>query len=171
VNEPPNAVNDQVLPTHTPLIVPFQSRCKGVGGWLLLFCLGLTVFSPLLTLGSLAVSYSDVSQYFEQIPGLLHLTVIDTLLSVGLMGFSIYAGVGLWSIRPGAVRSAKRYLLCCLWYQAVAAVLPFMAGLPSAASEAMIPEVVKQTVRGVIHVAVWYSYLCKSQRVKATYES
>lgn len=144
---------------------------KGVGGWLLLFCLGLIVFTPVITVGSLAASYGESSQYFDRFPGLLMITVVDTLLSVGLMGFSIYAGVGLWSIRPGAVQTAKRYLLCSLGCHAIAAVLPFMAGLPSAAYEAINAEVVKQTVRGVLYFAIWYSYLGKSQRVKATYES
>jgi hypothetical protein len=146
-----------------------NSALKGVSGWLLLFCLGLTVFSPLLTLFSLVAAYSDAP--FHRFPGLLTVTVIDTLLSVGLMAFSVYAGVGLWRIRPGAVQTAKRYLLCFLGYQVIAAVLPFTAGLPSSANEAITAEVVKNVVRGVFYVAIWYSYLNGSKRVKATYES
>jgi hypothetical protein len=45
-----------------------------------------------------------------------------------------------------------------------------MAGLPSAANEAMIAQVVKDAFRGIIYFAIWYSYLNKSQRVRATYE-
>jgi hypothetical protein len=168
MNDIPDAANQQ--PAPPPLTsTPAEPRYKGVGGWLLLFCLGLTVFSPLLTIGSLAASYSDSSQYFDQFPGLLVVTVIDTLLSVGLMAFSIYAGTGLWRIRPGAVQMAKRYLLCFLGYHVVAAILPFMAGLPSEANEAMIAQIAKDTFRGVIFVAIWYSYLNKSKRVSATY--
>ena len=137
----------------------------------MLFCLGLTVLGPLFTLYSLATGYSQSSPYFDQFPGLRVMTVIDTLLSVGLMAFSIYAGVGLWSIRPGAVQLAKRYLLCLLAYVAVSAILPFTAGLPSQSNDAMIEEVVKNTVRSVVYFAVWYSYLNKSKRVRATYAS
>jgi hypothetical protein len=129
------------------------------------------VINPLITLVTLAASYSEVSQYFDTFFGLLITTVIDTFLSVGLMAFSIYAGVGLWRIRPGAVQTAKKYLLWLLAYLAIAAVLPFMAGLPSAANDAMIAEVAKGTFRGVIYFAIWYSYLNKSQRVRGTYES
>ena len=143
---------------------------RGVGGWLLLLCLSLTVFSPLLTLGSLAVGFAESSKYFAQFHGLLVINVVDTLLSVSLMAFSIYAGVRLWGIRPGAVRMAKIFLLCFLAYLAVAAVLPFMAGLPSAANAAMIGVVAINTFRGVIYFAIWYSYLNTSKRVRATYQ-
>ena len=165
----PDAANQQ--PAPPPLTsAPAEPRYKGVGGWLLLFCLGLTVFSPLITLGSLVFAFGESSQYFAQFPGLLVITVVDTLLSVSLMAFSIYAGVRLWGIRPGAVRMAKIYLLCFLAYLAVSAVLPFMAGLPSVANAVMIGEVAKSTFRGAIYFAIWYSYLNKSQRVRATYQ-
>src|SRR5262249_20060246 len=86
---------------------PAEPRYKGVRGWLLLLCLGLTVFTPLFTIGSLATGFSESSKYFDQFPGLLIITVTDTILSLGMMVFSIYAGTGLWSIRPGAVQTAK----------------------------------------------------------------
>jgi hypothetical protein len=148
-----------------------EPQYKGVGGWLLLLCLGLTVFTPLLTMGSLATGVRESLSYFDRFPGLLVITVIDTILTLGLVAFSIYVGVGLWSIRPGAVQMAKRYLLCFLGYQAIAAILPFTAGLPSAATWAMIRAVAIDALRGVIYFAVWYSYLNESKRVRATYHS
>jgi len=74
-------------------------------------------------------------------------------------------------VQPGAVRTAKRYLLWFLAYQGIAIVLPFMAGLPSSADEAMIAQSVKDAFRGFIYVIIWYSYLNKSKRVRATYLS
>jgi uncharacterized protein DUF2569 len=138
---------------------------------LLFFCLGLTVITPVLTIGYLAVSLRDSSEYFDEFPGLLLITVIDTILSVGLVAFSIYTGIGLWRIRPGAVQLAKRYLLTFLLYHVVAAILPFMAGLPSESYEAMIGPIAKDMFRAVVYVAIWYSYLNKSKRVSATYDS
>ena len=164
-----NEISDVANQQPTPPPVPAELRYKGVGGWLLLLCLGLTVFGPLITLGSLVAAYGESSKYFDQFPGLLVITVIDTFLSLGLMAFSVYAGIGLWSVRPGAVQMAKRYLLCYMGYLAIAAVLPFMAGLPSAANEAMSAEVAKDTFRGIIYFAIWHSYLNKSKRVRDTY--
>jgi hypothetical protein len=169
MNEIPDAADQQA--TAPALTSDPEPRYKGVGGWLLLLCLGLTVFGPVVTIYSLASGYTESSQYFDQFPGLKIITVVDSLLSLGLMAFSIYAGAGLWSIRPGAVQMAKRYLLCFLGYHAIAAILPFLAGLPAAANEAMIVEVVKNTLRGVLYFAVWYSYLNKSKRVASTYAS
>jgi len=169
MNDLPDAANQQ--PAPPPLtFAPAEPRYKGVGGWLLLFCLGLTVFNPLMTLGTLAAQYIEVSKYFDRFPGLLVITVIDSLLCVGLMAFGVYVGTGLWSIRPGAVQMAKRYLLWSLGYLAVGGgILPFMAGLPSAANEAMIVQFAKSMFRGIITFAIWYSYLNKSKRVSATY--
>jgi hypothetical protein len=168
MNDIPDAANQQ--PATPPLTAaPAESRYKGVGGWLLLFCLVLTVFSPLITLGSLAAGYGESSKYFHQFPGLLVITVIDTFLSVGLVAFSVYAGIGLWTIRPGAVQMARRYLFFFLGYLAISAILPFMAGLPSSVHEAMFAQVARDTFRGVIFFAIWYSYLNKSKRVSATY--
>ena len=148
-----------------------EPRSEGVGGWLLLFCLALTVFNPIITLVNFASGFPENVEYFDQFPGLLVITAIDVLLSLGLMGFSVYAGTGLWSIRPGAVQMAKRFLLCSLAYLAVASILPFMAGLPSAANEVMAVVVFKDVFRGIAYFAIWYSYLNKSKRVRATYQS
>jgi hypothetical protein len=148
-----------------------QPRYKGVAGWLRFFCIVLTVITPLLSLLLLAKSYNDTCKYFDRFPRLAVIMGIDSLLSLSLMGYSIYAGVGLWRIRPGAVRTAKRYLVSYLVYLVIAAVLPFTAGLPSAANTAMLGVIFKGFVRGGIFFGIWYSYLGTSQRVKATYQS
>jgi hypothetical protein len=69
-----------------------------LSGWLLLFCLSLTVFSPLMTVGSLGAGHRESSQYFAQFPGLRVITVIDMFLGLGIVAFSIYAGAGLCRI-------------------------------------------------------------------------
>ena len=171
MNRSPNTPSDNISPPALPPAPSVQPRLKGVRGWLLFFCLGLTVLNPLITLGLLAASYSESSKYFNRFPSLLAITVIETLLGVAMAAFSIYAGVGLWSVRPRAVQMAKRYLLCFLGYHAIAAVLPFMPGLPSAANEAMIAQVLQSITRVLLYFAIWNSYLNKSERVKATYES
>lgn len=170
MNDKPGTADQQPAPP-TSTSPAEEPRYRGVGGWLLLFCIGLIVLTPLITLSRLVASYGEAAPYLHQFPGLMVVTVIDTLLCIGLMAFSIYAGTALWRIRPGAVRTAKRYLLCFLGYQAVAAILPFMAGLPPEANGAMIEPIVTNAFRGVLFVAIWHSYLNKSKRVSATYHS
>ncbi len=142
---------------------------QGVGGWLLLFCLGLIVFFPLFTLNNLVSSHRTALSLASRYPGLLVVTLVDGALSLAMVAFSIYAGVSLWRIRPGAVRTAEIYLLCYLCYQGIAAVLPYLAGLPSLANRTMSAETAMQAVRALGYVGIWTLYLRKSERVRATY--
>ena len=160
------------LPQLAGLFVPLTqmpSRYQGVKGWLLLFCISLTIFNPLATAISLSTGYNDIQPHIARFPGLWTVLVVDACLSVALMAFSIYAGAVLWGVRPNAVRTAKRWLLWLLGYMVVSAILPFTAGLPPEANEAMIPGTAVGSVRILIYFAIWYSYLNKSKRVKATY--
>jgi len=148
-----------------------KPQYKGVGGWLLFLCLALTVFGPLSTLGVVTISFNQVSSFFDLYPGLMVITAIDAVLSLILSAFSIYAGIGLWRVRSGAVQMAKRYLLCVAGYLVVAAILPFMSGVPSAGDNAMIMGALTGTCRGLLFIVIWYSYLNKSKRVRNTYSS
>ncbi|MCH7986957.1 MAG: DUF2569 family protein [Acidobacteria bacterium] len=58
-----------------------------------------------------------------------------------------------------------------LAYNILASLLPFLAGLPAEANEAMIREVATGLFRSIIYIAIWSSYLKKSKRVAATYVS
>lgn len=153
------------------LETPKPSPFVGVRGWLLLFCLVLTVFSPVFTIFFLAANYQGAAQYFEQFPGLRVISRIDIVLSVSLMAFSVYAGISLWRKKQNAIRIAKAYLWTYLGYSIVASGLPFTAGLPPVAHETMIIGVVKNLFRALLFFAVWYSYLNGSKRVKATFPS
>jgi hypothetical protein len=147
-----------------------QPQYKGVAGWLLLFCVTLTMVNPLAALASFITAYWEAAPYFDAFPRLLTVTLIDMVLSLGLMILSVYAGIILWRVRPGAVQCVKKYLILILVYKAIAAVLPFLAGLPDEADTAMIASVALDAVRGLVFFGVWYSYLNKSERVRATYE-
>lgn len=160
-----NAQQGRVLETPKP------SPFVGVRGWLLLFCLALTVFSPIATAFFLIANYQGATQYFEQYPGLRVISRIDIVLSVSLMAFSVYAGICLWRKKRNAVRIAKAYLWTYLGYSVIASGLPFGAGLPAVAHETMIIGVLKTLFRALLFFALWYSYLTGSKRVKATFPS
>jgi hypothetical protein len=169
MNENPTPATD--MRPNQPALPLTEPKYKRVGGWLLFFCLSLTVFSPLLSIVMLALSYNEAVRLADQFPGLLTITAVDTFLTLGMMAFSLYAGVSLWRVKPGAVQTAKRCLLCFLAYTVVASILPFLAGLPSEVNEVLIAEVFKDAARTFIYVGIWYSYLNKSVRVKATFNS
>ena len=145
------------------------SEKSGVGGWLLLLCIALTIISPLRSIYSFVTSYYDSAILFDQYPGIKNIFYIDGFLSAILMILSIRAGSALWTIKPGAVSIAKNFLLIFLGYSVIAIFLPFTAGLPSEANSAMIIEGVKNIFQSLIFFGIWYSYLNVSKRVKATY--
>jgi len=138
-------------------------RYDSVGGWLLLLCLALTIFSPIRTVYNLVTTYEEINQLFTTYPGLQTVYYIDMVVSIVLMLFSIRAGYMLWNIKPGAVKIAKNYLLLFLAYSVFAAFLPFTAGLPSEANDLMIPEVIK----GILHGCLLFcSMVLVSERIQ-----
>ena len=141
----------------------------GVGGWLLLFCLGLTVLGPLLSGFLLVTGYRDVAPLFDEYPKLRALTYLDGALSFALIGFSVYAGVQLWRRRAGAVKLAKEYLVLLLLYSLLASGLPFLADLPAESRGAMLSGALRDVGRTAFYVAIWYSYLTRSVRVRNTF--
>lgn len=143
---------------------------KGVRGWLLFFCLSLTVLSPLGNSILWVMTFNNVSPHFSKFPGLRTCTVIDGLLTLVLIGFSIYAGIALWRIRPNAVNIAKTYLRVYLMVVVIEIFLPLiMAGLPTELYGDIIKEGFKGAARAYVFFSIWNSYLSKSKRVKATY--
>ena len=97
------------------------------------------------------------------------ISVIQNILALGMTIFSIYAGISLWQIRLNAVRIAKRYLICCMLYSIVVTFFPQMVELPSDAHRIMNLELIKGILRTFVFVAIWYTYLNRSKRVKVTF--
>jgi hypothetical protein len=152
-----------------PASAGFSPEYIGVDGWLLLLCVSLTILGPLGTLVGLVRSYSEAAQHFDDFPRWAIVFVLDSVLTLGLMGFGIRAGLGLWRVRPNAVPTAKVYLMCAVVYSAVAAILPSFTDLPSEVSREMFHDGLKQGLKLTVVAAIWFIYLSRSRRVRATY--
>lgn len=167
----PEPAGPPPLPASVPPEVPVQIEYQGVRGWLLFFCVNLTVLGPLLTTVSVASGFAASREYFKDYPGFLAMMIIDAILGLGITGYGLFAGIQLWRIRPGAVLTAKRYLYCALICNAVEIGFPWMTGLPAEEIRAMVTANGRNAVRALIPFAIWYSYLKRSKRVQATYLS
>jgi len=143
-----------------------EPHFKRVCGWLAFFILASIVFSPFLTMTRLVMEYAKVGPYFGRVPGLLVTTILDTVMRLALMCFGIYAGVCLLKIKPNAVRIAKRYLLAYCLCQVAVSLLTLLGGVPEAMEKSGWAV---GTLRSIVYVAIWYSYLKKSETVAATY--
>jgi hypothetical protein len=142
---------------------------RGVGGWLLLLVVGMTILNPLATLHNLLQGYDKIATYADRFPGLLSVAKADIVLSSVLMCLSIYAGVLLWGVRPAALKAAKVYFLAYLAYSVLVLIVVATADLPSQAAANMTASAFGQVFGAIIYVAIWWSYLNRSRRVKATY--
>jgi len=149
-------------------IVEFPQYDK-VGGWLLLFCLSLLLFSPLMLYPGLSELWDAAGQLFGRYPAFRKMVIFDTILNIGLAVFGIYTGILLLIINLKAVKVAKIYLLVGLVVLIIEPFLFFSVGFPSQVSEAAFREGLKGSFRALIYVVIWYAYLIKSKRVKGTY--
>ncbi len=146
-----------------------ESTKPKVRGWLLFLCVSLTILSPSLTLINLLNGYSAANQLSDKFPLLMTITHADSILSTILMTFSIYSGIALWRIKPGAARLTKIYLLIFLGYALIEPFLYAFAELPPQSNQVIIEEGIKGFFRGVVYVTIWFLYLSKSRRVKHTF--
>lgn len=145
------------------------SPYRGVGGWLLLFVVGLTILGPLLNLSTVSNNLSEAGKIAEMFPSLATVLYLETALILLLTAFSIYAGVSLWAIRPKAVGTAKIYLLVLIAFSVLDLFIIMSADLPTPAASAAMGAGVMAIFRSAIYAVVWFLYLTKSERVYATY--
>lgn len=142
---------------------------KGVGGWLLFLCVVLTIISPLFAVVGTLSGLEDTEHLFGMYPGFAAMMRIEAVLALVMAALSIYAGLLLWGVKPGAVQKAKRILLVFIGLSAITAVTSFMSDLPSGFNDEVVISGIMTLVRTGVFVAIWHSYLSKSRRVAATY--
>ena len=146
-----------------------QTQYQGVGGWLLLFCIGLTILSPLRNLGSINQTLEAVKLVGGRFPGFVTIAYIEIVLIVAMVVFSIYAGISLWIIKPNAVTIAKFYLLFVVVVAIIDFVLVISIDMPEMAMREVTTAAVFGIVGSVLYSGVWFAYLNNSKRVEATY--
>ena len=126
-----------------------------VGGWLLFLCVSMTILNPLMVVSRLAPAFSYLSSLGPRF-------VIEVLIALGLAGFGIYAGIGLWTVRAGAVKIAKMFFVARGAWTVISILMAFTG---SYARFALMP----QSFVTLLFCAIWYAYLSSANRVKTTY--
>lgn len=146
-----------------------KTQYKGVKGWLLLLCICLTILDPFSAFMTLIAVTNAAKPHFDQYPALFRLVLIGGICSTFLIVFSIYAGLSLWRVVPNAVTTVKRYFISAFLYSLFSMFLPVIVGV----SEKTFPEFSQgasvNNVIVIVYLSIWYLYLMRSKRVKATY--
>jgi len=129
---------------HRDIPIPQpSSEPKGVGGWLLVLCIWLTIISPLFSFAKLH-----------------ELNQTEMNLGLGLIVFSVISGVFLWCGKPVGVVLVRIQLSIILILNLIGVML--------LANQQQSERVVVVLFQSAVPVA-WLAYLSVSKRVKATY--
>ena len=128
----------------------------GVGGWLLVLVLLLTVWNPANLALRAAASVSNLDSRSA-------LSLVFLAVRLALAGIGVAAGLALWLRRPGAVWLAKLALV--LFALEAIVRLSTRVDLSSAPPGTRLPT----AIVAIVHNGAWFLYLQNSRRVRETY--
>jgi hypothetical protein len=132
-----------------PPTKPIRKDLQGVGGWLAVFCVAITIISPLGVLNVLASAGEQINP--------------ATLAVLAVAVFGIVVGITVWS------KSAMAIPMLRIYFLVLGGLALFNLAFLLAASLAADNELtIVAHVRTLIFVAVWAAYFHKSERVRAT---
>ncbi len=137
--------------------MPPVGRGMPVRGWLLVLCLLLTVWNPMTLAAYAAGRLADGAALPSAVAALVAVRLVVT-------GVGVAAGLALWNRRPGGVALAKASLL--LSALEVAARLAAPAGFSNVPPGLRLPL----AAASIAFDGLWYAYLEKSRRVRATFD-
>lgn len=139
----------------------------GVGGWLLLLIIGMTVIGPLMAVGQISVGFMEAERQMADIllgntwKSFKAVSWIIVLISAAL---SIYGGLGLARGRHWSVVNRAKAIL---WISGPGAALAMI--LVGASFFGAAEPAIGSIIASIIAAMVWTAYLAKSKRVYNTY--
>jgi hypothetical protein len=140
---------------------------RGVRGWLLAFCLMLTLIGPAIAVWLMVLEYTNAQPHFSASMGMQAAALVTLLLSGCSIVFGAYAGLRLWLVLPNAVNTAKYALLFGLAVDIVTTALE--AAAARVPSGQLLFQVEIGLIPTLIFFTICYTYLTQSKRVYATY--
>lgn len=129
---------------HSPA---YSGELRGVGGWLLLFCVLLTILTPL---GNLLTFKANSSGRWD----IYYLCIIVSSLAVGIQ---------VWRVAPDALTWVKVYFIVFSAWEVLR--IAYVVIVNHAGFD--LPMVYR--IRTLLWIAIWTAYFSKSKRVRATF--
>ncbi len=151
--DPPVPLPTTSYPRSTALTLPVVGP-NGVGGWLLFFCLGLTIFAPLTIL------MRTTAGWRFSIPYLFY----DVRVLYGMV-----VGAALWLEKPISLTLLRIYFIIA----GAGAILGVLNGAATALQmhESLLLPDFTGAFWAVGIILLWFAYFRKSVRVRNTYGS
>jgi hypothetical protein len=150
-----------------------KAELQGVGGWLLLFCVLVTIVGPAITVFSYSAEFARILEDWDGFRTVPTFHLVTDVGGLGLTAFAVYTGIALWTIKPNAVRTAKTLLIVGFAYNAITelACLSLGTSVLFWAPTPTVESTVGDEVTNAISFVIWFTYFKESKRVKATYGS
>jgi hypothetical protein len=124
-----------------------RPELKGIGGWLLFFCVSLTVLSPLMTLARLSNSRFAVG----------------SLSDLALVAISVLTGVMLWSVNQRA------FVFLWIYFALLSSRLVLRILELYLAGQVRDFESISPLIFSFVPLLIWFLYFKQSDRVQATF--
>lgn len=142
----------------------------GIGGWLLFYCISLTILGPLVTAFSLSFQWQQAQPAFEVYPSIRTAMLIEGGGRAFLTLLGIVVGILIWARVGGALKIVKAYLIFRLvsFCSMVVVALMAMRDIPEESFTSAIGGGVGSGIRELIYFAIWFAYFRKSKRVYNT---
>ena len=132
---------------------PINSKLKGIGGWLLFFCISATILSPLAVIGAVLRSVASESTFN-----------LDTAVVVLISLLGLGAGLSAWTMSQHAIAIVRAYFLALGGFALFTASFLVARGIEDGDITILVAN-----VRSLIFVGLWAAYFHKSERVRATF--
>jgi hypothetical protein len=142
-------------PRVTALKIPVIIGPSGVGGWLLLFCISLTILAPLPMLMRASTGWHFIPRY-----------LFDDLR----MLYGMVVGAALWLARPISLMLLRIYFIIAAATVVLGVLNVVAIALRMHVSLFLMPGFTP-ALGYVGVILLWFAYFCKSARVRNTYGS
>jgi hypothetical protein len=151
-----------------------QESLKGVKGWLLLFCINLTIFIPASCLYKANCTFDLFNSTKSKIllimfKGLFLYNVLIIVFMVFLAVFGFYVGLRLWKVNPKAVKTAKVFLITQLSVTLIIIFTGLWIDFPLGSHELIFGDLLRPIIPALLNFSLWYLYLSFSKRVHNTF--
>lgn len=107
------------IPTASRLVSPTPTVAidgpQGIGGWLVLFCVGLTILGPLRSLVEMYTTWIQSQSAFDRFPMIKTVIIWENFGSIVLLIYGFIVGCLIWSGNPQGRKIARRFLLIRLF--------------------------------------------------------
>lgn len=158
---------------HHPSLAsaPVALGPKGVGGWLVFFCVGITILSPLYSIGQISMNWEQAQPAFTQFPNLKTAVIWENAGSIALLIYGFIVGCMIWSGNPKGREIAKKFLVIRLFVfigiEFITIVI--MGDMPSQVVASVTGAAVGALLANLFWFLTWWFYFKKSKRVRNTY--